>query len=273
MSETPKSNSPARRGYLRNIWDTLHSALEGMSVTLSVMLRKPMTLQYPDRLERPTEETLPERYRGFLEVEIGSCTACQMCAKNCPIDCIRIDVVKEDKQRFLTRFDIDLSKCMYCGLCINSCPVSGLRFTREFEGATDDINKLIFRYIAPGDRLAPAKPKKKSANAETEEVVEEPIPVGTLAKEARKRADKENPGLIAKAIEARIQAAKAAKAEAAAKEAEAAKSEAAAQSEAAAKEAEAAKSEAVLKPEVAAKPEGAAQPSPAEASDKEAHDE
>jgi len=41
--------------------------LEGMSVTLSYMFRKPITSQYPDRMSVSVNHTIPARYRGFLE--------------------------------------------------------------------------------------------------------------------------------------------------------------------------------------------------------------
>src|SRR5262249_17980162 len=77
-----------RRGYVGNIVQSAKSVLEGMAVTFSYMFRKPTTIQYPDRVPMPVSEMLPERYRGFLEVDMDICTACKACERECPINCI-----------------------------------------------------------------------------------------------------------------------------------------------------------------------------------------
>jgi hypothetical protein len=56
--------------YFRNIKDALATIADGMAVTASHMIRKPVTLEYPDRLPDGirVQDTLPFRYRGILEV-------------------------------------------------------------------------------------------------------------------------------------------------------------------------------------------------------------
>ena len=100
------------RDYIGNIKDSAASIFEGMSVTLSYMFRRPVTVQYPDRLERPVHEMLPARYRGFLEVDTDICTACLAGERACPIECIKIDAEKDKETRRLVmaRFDIDIAK-------------------------------------------------------------------------------------------------------------------------------------------------------------------
>src|SRR5260370_39516956 len=76
--------------YVGNIKDTVKSAWEGMSVTLSYMFRRPMTVQYagPEAAARQlgplVQHTLPSRDRGFLEVHQDTCTACPACERACP---------------------------------------------------------------------------------------------------------------------------------------------------------------------------------------------
>src|SRR5246127_2206280 len=82
--------------YTKNVRDTAKSFWEGMSVTLSYMFRKPITSQYPDRMGVPVQHTIPARYRGFLEVDMDICTACQACERACPTQVINIDIVKGD---------------------------------------------------------------------------------------------------------------------------------------------------------------------------------
>jgi NADH-quinone oxidoreductase subunit I/NAD(P)H-quinone oxidoreductase subunit I len=126
-----------------------------MSVTLSHCVRKPITIQYPDRIPKPIPDVLPEGYRGLLEVDINICTGCGLCQRTCPIQCIRLTVERDEetKKRYLTRFDIDLSKCMDCGLCSEQCPTGAIRHSREFEGSTLNVVNLVFRFIEPGKKV------------------------------------------------------------------------------------------------------------------------
>src|SRR5438874_6911427 len=137
--------------YVKNVRDTAKSFWEGMSVTLSYMFRKPITTQYPDRTEVPVRDTIPARYRGFLEVDMDICTACQACERACPISVIKIGTIKGDGKTkpklAMERFDSDIGKCMYCGLCVEPCPTGAIQHTREFEGATMNFNNLTLRFV------------------------------------------------------------------------------------------------------------------------------
>ena len=85
--------------------------LRGHGGHLSHFVRKPLTVQYPDRIPVPCRTRCRLRYRGILEVDLEICTGCLACERACPIDCIviGIDRNKETKQRLLTRFDIDVA--------------------------------------------------------------------------------------------------------------------------------------------------------------------
>src|SRR5262245_16491126 len=171
MNGDPKSGQAWRRGYLGNIAAAAKTTAEGMAVTLAQYFRRPTTVQYPDRTGVPVAESLPERYRGFLEVDMDICTACKACERDCPINVIAIDIDKVDDTRVMTRFDIDMGKCMYCGICVEACPTDAkapgddeqtkcIRMTKEFEASTSDFSSLTFRFIRPGDFVVPYKPKK-----------------------------------------------------------------------------------------------------------------
>ena len=153
--------------YLRNIIDTATTVFEGMAVTCSHFIRKPSTVQYPDRVPLRVQDTLPFRYRGILEVDLEICTGCLACERACPIDCIVIGATKDKqtKQMILTRFDIDIAKCMYCGLCSEPCPTGSIHHTPEFEGADFSLESMIRRYVK--EPVAAYKPKK----VETDPVV------------------------------------------------------------------------------------------------------
>jgi NAD(P)H-quinone oxidoreductase subunit I len=195
MVDVPPSTSAIRSGYFRSIWKSARAVLEGMAITLTYLFKPPVTVQYPDRLPRPVRETLPERYRGFLEVDLSTCTGCKACERDCPIDCIVIDLEKVGDVRAMTRFDIDMGKCMYCNICVESCPVPNrapgdledtkcIRMTREFEGATDFFPTLTFRFVRPGDAAVPYRHKRGE--------VPPTRPRGEIAREVRERAQEYN---------------------------------------------------------------------------------
>ncbi len=149
--------------YFPNIISAIKTTFEGMTITFSHLFRQPITIQYPDRTVRPVKDMLPPRYRGFLKVETNICTACTLCEKTCPIQCIKIVAGKdlETNQRVMTRFDIDLAKCMYCGLCTEVCPTKAIHATCEFEGATPRIEDLLRKFVGDGEKIVPYKPVKK----------------------------------------------------------------------------------------------------------------
>jgi formate hydrogenlyase subunit 6/NADH:ubiquinone oxidoreductase subunit I len=184
-----------KKGYLEQIVSAAKTTAEGMAVTLAQYNRRPTTVQYPDRTDVPVVDSLPERYRGFLEVDMDICTACKACERDCPINVIAIDLDKVDGTRAMTRFDIDMGKCMYCGICVEACPTDAqapgdaeqtkcIRMTREFEASTTDFPTLTFRFIRPGDYVVPFKPKKGA--------VEPTKRRGEIAREVRKKAQEYN---------------------------------------------------------------------------------
>src|SRR5689334_22181545 len=146
--------------YVQNIKQTVSTIFEGMAITASHFMRKPYTVQYPDRMAVRVQDTLPFRYRGILEVDLEICTGCLACERACPIDCITIVADKDpvSKQLLLSQFDIDIAKCMYCGLCSEPCPTGSIHHTTEFEGADYSLESLIRRFVK--DPVAAYKPKK-----------------------------------------------------------------------------------------------------------------
>jgi NADH-quinone oxidoreductase subunit I/NAD(P)H-quinone oxidoreductase subunit I len=146
--------------YFQHIKEALATIFDGMAVTASHMIRKPYTIQYPDRIPQRVQDTLPFRYRGILDVDLEICTGCLACDRACPIDCIAMAIEKNAQTReiVISQFDIDIAKCMYCGLCSEPCPTGAIHHTTEFEGADYSLESLIRRFIA--EPVVAYKPKK-----------------------------------------------------------------------------------------------------------------
>jgi NADH-quinone oxidoreductase subunit I/NAD(P)H-quinone oxidoreductase subunit I len=146
--------------YFQHIKEALATIFDGMAVTASHMIRKPYTIQYPDRIPVRVQDTLPFRYRGILDVDMEICTGCLACDRACPIDCIAMAIEKNAQTReiIISQFDIDIAKCMYCGLCSEPCPTGAIHHTTEFEGADYSLESLIRRFIA--EPVVAYKPKK-----------------------------------------------------------------------------------------------------------------
>ncbi len=122
------------------------SFLVGMWVTLINAIRRPVTFQYPEKYYVPLKG-----FRGHPALVVDpktgetKCTACQMCAKACPLGIIHIDVgQREDKKRYPVRWDLDLGRCMVCNLCVEACPFGALTMSPDYELAEYTPERLVY---------------------------------------------------------------------------------------------------------------------------------
>ena len=73
-----------------------------------------VTVQYPRVKEDPTP-----RARGVIALHEENCTACRLCARECP------------------------DWCMYCGICVEVCPFEALFWSPEYEFSEPRIADLL----------------------------------------------------------------------------------------------------------------------------------
>lgn len=102
------------------------------------------TIQYPEE-KLPVPEEF--RFLPFLVYEEGSegeknirCTACGICSKVCPPQCIWITrMVDPETGKPVTspaEFYIDVDICMNCGMCAEFCPFDAIKMDHEYEIAS-----------------------------------------------------------------------------------------------------------------------------------------
>jgi NADH-quinone oxidoreductase subunit I len=118
---------------------------EGIQNRMSSKTRGIFTVQYPEE-----KLPVPEEFR-FIPILIYDevdgqkllrCTACGICAKVCPPQCIWI-VRKTDPDtgRPLTsplEYSIDVDLCMNCGMCAEYCPFDAIKMDHDYELSTVD---------------------------------------------------------------------------------------------------------------------------------------
>ncbi len=100
------------------------------------------TIQYPEE-----KRELPERFR-YIPMLIydtpkqeDRCTACGICAKVCPPQCIWIVRDSDESGKPIPRpgeFYIDASICMSCGFCAEFCPFDAIKMNHDYELAVYD---------------------------------------------------------------------------------------------------------------------------------------
>jgi len=126
---------------------------EAIPIRQGLKARGIFTVQYPEERIPVPEEF---RFLPFLVYEEGPdgtrsdrCTACGICAKVCPPQCIWI-VRSTDPETGRpipqpAEFDIDIDICMNCGLCAEYCPFDAIKMDHDYELASfDRIRGHIF---------------------------------------------------------------------------------------------------------------------------------
>jgi NADH-quinone oxidoreductase subunit I len=113
------------------------------------------TVQYPEETLPPKENARTFPFLIFDGDDSAAglrCTACTICEKECPPQCIFIVKDNAKKPDYLGKmqlhpkiFDIDISVCMSCGICVEVCPFDSIKMDQIFElSSSDRFSALIF---------------------------------------------------------------------------------------------------------------------------------
>src|SRR3990172_3928690 len=117
--------------------------LRGMYVTFSVMLRKPVTIEYPLK-----HREVPQRDRAFPillwdnDVVEPFCTGCHACERACPVECMTV-IMKDNpkhadgtskRRKIIDQFYIDYGRCMRCNICVEVCNFDAIAMNNTWAG-------------------------------------------------------------------------------------------------------------------------------------------
>ena len=155
----------------------LPAILAGMGWTLTRMFKnlanqkKMITINYPEE-----KHEYSPRFKGNHVLTVkkdGSirCTACMLCATNCPADCISIKAAESDDptvEKFPISYEIDMLRCVFCGFCEEACPVDAIRMGPEWQRPAVnggnfiyDIKELAYRPALKGGIVSVVDEKER----------------------------------------------------------------------------------------------------------------
>ena len=129
--------------------------LKGMYVTFSMMLRKPVTIEYPLK-----HREVPQRDRAFpillwdAEIDEPFCTGCHACERACPVECMTVVMTDNPKhadgtskrRKIVDAFWIDYGRCMRCNICVEVCNFEAIAMNNTWAGhelSRFDRNELV----------------------------------------------------------------------------------------------------------------------------------
>lgn len=144
VSRDPERNF--KNGYLA-------TSLLGLGTTLVTFTKQVFGLEESNTVQWPeVEYQYSERFKGahFLTKRPDGrvrCTACFLCATNCPAQCITIVAGESpDKgvEKYPVRFEIDILRCVFCGYCEEACPVDAIRLGPEYSMAGLAEQKWVY---------------------------------------------------------------------------------------------------------------------------------
>lgn len=144
---------PRDSNIIASFFGHLTTIASGLRMTGTIFFKQLLRIEKSNTLEWPEQPaTYSDRFKGkhiLTRRPDGRvrCTACMLCATNCPAECIHIEAAESpDKgvEKYPIRFEIDALRCVFCGYCEEACPVDAIRLGPEFAMADTTGNTFIY---------------------------------------------------------------------------------------------------------------------------------
>jgi len=137
--------------------------IKGLGFTFRLMLRKPITVQYPTERDVLAPRTRAEPHLRRWPDGTLKCVACKLCARACPDCLIDIDTTKtEEGPQIIDAWRWESQACMFCGLCADACPWDALELSANYELASYTSDAL-WRTLSAGETADTIKHHKEVA--------------------------------------------------------------------------------------------------------------
>ncbi len=85
-----------------------------ISDVIHSLFQAPVTQKYPF-----VRSETPQRLRGKLTWEAERCSACQLCAKECPANALQVITIDRTNRRYVMQYKMD--RCTFCAQCVLNC--------------------------------------------------------------------------------------------------------------------------------------------------------